>query len=174
MGTMYQFFDHDGDKLSLSEPTKDDPEGTVAYLMTSSSYVYMTVGAVRGLMSALADLEKSIVEKQQESEKQAKEQRREDSSSVGEYVIVRTRSSGVYVGTILAEPEQQTVLLADARRIISWTGTDPVMHVSKLATVGMENAPCKFSYPVDTYLTEVLQLIFCTEEAKRSLQEESF
>lgn len=81
------------------------------------------------------------------------------------YVVVRTFSAGVHVGT-LVKREGKEVTLTDARRIWSWTGAN-TLH--EIATSGVGSGS-KVSKPVaEIILLEAIEIIRATEEARVNL-----
>lgn len=85
------------------------------------------------------------------------------------YVIVRTCSAGVFAGT-LEEKNGKEVTLSQARRLWYWDGA---ASLSQLAMEGVSKPQnCKFPCEVDkVILTEVIEILLCTEKAKQSISE---
>lgn len=85
------------------------------------------------------------------------------------YVIVRTYSAGVFAG-YLESRKGKEVVMRNARRIWYWDGA---ASLSQLATDGTSKPQnCKFPCPVDIItLTEVIEILNCTEKAKKSISE---
>jgi len=86
---------------------------------------------------------------------------------LGRYCMVRTRSAGVFAGTV-AERSGAEVLLKNARRIWYWDGA---ATLSQLATDGTSNPEnCKFPAPVaEVLLLEVVEIIPITDAASASI-----
>lgn len=84
------------------------------------------------------------------------------------YCIVRTYSAGVFAGYIESRKGKECVL-RDARRIWYWEGA---ASLSQLAVDGTSKPEkCKFPTAVDkVILTEVIEIIPCTEKAKKSIE----
>jgi hypothetical protein len=84
-----------------------------------------------------------------------------------EYVIIRTRSAGVFAGYV-TDHDGQTVVLRSARRLWYWSGA---ASLSQLAMEGVKNPDrCKFPCEVDRVtLHEVIEEIPCTEAARLSI-----
>lgn len=85
------------------------------------------------------------------------------------YCIVRTYSAGVFAAYI-EKREGKEATLRKARRIWYWEGA---ASLSQLAVDGT-SAPskCKFPAEVDKIeLTEVIEILYCTEKAKASIAE---
>jgi hypothetical protein len=88
---------------------------------------------------------------------------------IGKYCIVRTYSAGVFAG-ILASRDGKEAIVKDARRIWYWSGA---ASLSQLAVDGTsEPNHCKFPVAVEeVLLTEVIEVIPCTERAEKSIRE---
>ena len=87
---------------------------------------------------------------------------------LGKYVIVRTYSAGVHAG-YLQKQEGKEVSLVKSRRIWQWFGAKTL---SELAMNGSsEQDKCKFGCPVTIKLTEAIEIIDCTEKARKSIEE---
>jgi hypothetical protein len=85
-----------------------------------------------------------------------------------EYVIIRTYSAGVFAG-YLQKKEKKEVTLLDARRIWYWDGAASLSQLAMEGTKKPEN--CKFPCAVKKIvLTETIEIISTTEEAKNSIQ----
>jgi hypothetical protein len=86
-----------------------------------------------------------------------------------EYVIIRTYSAGVFAG-FLEKRDGREVLLTDARRLWYWEGA---ASLSELAMKGVAKpGECKFPCAVDRVeLLEAIEVIYCTEEAKKSIED---
>lgn len=86
---------------------------------------------------------------------------------IGKTCIVRTRSAGVFLGTV-KERNGKEVLLSNARRIWYWDGA---ASLSQLATEGTSKPHnCKFPAPVsEVLLTEAIEIIPATEAAIASI-----
>ena len=83
-----------------------------------------------------------------------------------QYVIVRTYSAGVHAGT-LVKRDGKEVVLADARRVWFWKGTN-TLHEIALRGVGDGS---KISEPVESItLTEAIEVIAATADAERNLR----
>jgi len=83
------------------------------------------------------------------------------------YVVVRTYSAGVEVGE-LVERNGKEVLLSNARKLWSWTGSFTLHGV---ATGGVGKGS-KLSAPVpQIVVTEAIEVITCTAEAEKNLRE---
>lgn len=88
---------------------------------------------------------------------------------IGKYVIVRTRSAGVFAGTIKSRIGQEIVLL-NARRLWYWAGA---ASLSQLAVQGVSKpGECKFPCEVtEIWLPETIEIIPATDAARESIFE---
>jgi hypothetical protein len=88
---------------------------------------------------------------------------------IGDYVIVRTYSAGVFAG-ILISRDGKEVMLAQARRLWHWTGA---ASLSQLAQSGTSKPlDCKFPEPVDSILvTEAIEILSVTKHAREIIEE---
>lgn len=85
---------------------------------------------------------------------------------VGQYCIIRTYSAGVHFGKV-TQAQGKEVVLSESRRIWSWSDR---FTLSKIAVDGLETG--KLSCPVDDlYLSEGIEIIPVSKEAKESLYE---
>ena len=86
---------------------------------------------------------------------------------LGKYCMVRSKSAGVFAGTIV-ERDGQEVVLKNARRIWYWDGA---ASLSQLATTGTSKPQnCKFPGPVsEVMLFEVIEIIPISDEASKSI-----
>lgn len=85
------------------------------------------------------------------------------------YVIIRTYSAGVFAGNLVTRKDKE-VELRDARRIWFWAGAASLSQLSKDGT--SKPSECKFPCMVDkVILTEVIEIIECTEKAEKSIKE---
>ena len=86
---------------------------------------------------------------------------------LGKYCMTRSKSAGVFAGT-LSELDGQTATLTNARRIWYWDGA---ASLSQLATEGTSKPEkCKFPSPVaEVMLFEVIEIITITDAAAASI-----
>ena len=85
------------------------------------------------------------------------------------YVIVRTYSAGVFAG-YLESRDGQEVVIRKSRRIWYWDGAASLSQLAIDGTSKPEN--CKFPEEVDRVeLLQVIEILDCTEKAKKSIQE---
>ncbi len=83
------------------------------------------------------------------------------------YVVVRTYSAGCFAGELVSR-EGKEVTLTNARRLWCWAGA---ASLSQLAAEGTSRPDdCKFAVPVEVVLTEAIELILTTPEARKSIE----
>ena len=87
---------------------------------------------------------------------------------IGQYVIVRSSSAGVFAGE-LDDRIAQEVTLRNARRLWYWDGA---ASCSELAVRGVSKPKsCKFPPAVpEIVLTEAIEIIAATPEARESIE----
>ena len=86
-----------------------------------------------------------------------------------EYCVVRTYSAGVFAGFFNRKTKGKEGTVYNARRIWYWGGA---ASLSQLANEGV-NKPenCKFAQLVpEVDLKEIIEIIPCTEEGKKSIE----
>ena len=84
---------------------------------------------------------------------------------IGQYVLVRTHSAGVHMGT-LVESHGTAVLLRNARRLWRWRGANSLHEVSQDG-VGEESRISKLAPEI--LLTQAIEVIPCSPKGKSSL-----
>lgn len=92
-----------------------------------------------------------------------------DELLIGQYVIVRTYSAGVFAGTLNCK-EGQEVELHNARRIWSWEGA---CSLSQMAEEGVKRPnECRFPKEVkQVILTQVIEILKVSDEAQKIIKE---
>ena len=84
------------------------------------------------------------------------------------YVMCRTYSAGVFSGYLYSKIGKE-VVLKNARRIWYWSGAASLSELAEKGTSDPDN--CKFPCAVKTVeLTEVIEIIYISKEAKKSIQ----
>lgn len=87
---------------------------------------------------------------------------------IGDYVMVRTFSAGVFAG-YLVNRDGKEVVLKNARRIWYWAGAASLSELAQRGT--SKPTECKFPCAVsEVLLTEVSEIIVITEIAKKSIE----
>ena len=88
--------------------------------------------------------------------------------NIGDYVIVRTYSAGVFAG-ILVRRDGQEVELANARRLWRWAGAASLSEMAMSGTSRPES--CKFPIAVQkVLLTEAIEILAVTADAQVSIE----
>ena len=86
------------------------------------------------------------------------------------YCIVRTYSAGVWAGWVDLKNYGEQMTVTDARRLWRWWSE---FTLSALATTGIKpgkESENKYAMPVEeVYLTNVIEIIPCTEVAKQQI-----
>jgi hypothetical protein len=84
-----------------------------------------------------------------------------------QYVIVRTYSAGAFAGE-LVNRDGKEVTLTRARRLWYWSGA---ASLSELAVTGPKRPnECKFPVEVDVVLTEAIEIIAVTADARTKIE----
>ncbi|MGL5059093.1 MAG: DUF6948 domain-containing protein [Microcoleus sp.] len=88
---------------------------------------------------------------------------------IGDYVICRTYSAGVFAGT-LSKRDGKEVTLTDARRLWYWSGA---ASLSELAARGTSKPKeCKFPTTVkEILLLEAIEILAVSNAARKSIKE---
>jgi hypothetical protein len=87
---------------------------------------------------------------------------------INEYVLVRTYSAGVFVGTLKRKVRNE-VVLNNARRIWYWEGAASLSQLAEEGTNKPEN--CKFPVPVkEVLLIGVIEISKVSKEAQESIE----
>jgi hypothetical protein len=91
-----------------------------------------------------------------------------ETRNIGEKVIVRAYSAGVFFGTLI-EKNGDEVTLSNARKLYQWDGAAAVEQLALNGTSKPEN--CKFTVTVEEItIMQVSQIIPCTEDSIISLE----
>lgn len=86
---------------------------------------------------------------------------------VGDYVMVRTYSAGVFAGELVSRYGKE-VHLKNARRIWRWAGAASLSELAQRGT--SKPAECKFPVAVDNVLlTEAIEILAVTNAARSSI-----
>jgi len=85
------------------------------------------------------------------------------------FVIVRSTTASPFFGYLEKEDEvNKTVILVNARRIYEWYGA---ATLSQLADTGTSQPDkCKFPAPIKVKISNVHEVYYPTEEARKSLE----
>lgn len=86
---------------------------------------------------------------------------------IGDYVLVRTYSAGVFVGEMVSRNGQE-VVLKNARRIWYWSGASSLSQLAVDGPQDIEN--CKFPCEVpEVLLTEAIEMLPISDKAKKQI-----
>ncbi len=89
--------------------------------------------------------------------------------NIGDYIICRTYSAGVFAGTLKSRTGQE-VVLTDARRLWYWDGAASLSELSVSGTRKPEN--CKFPVAVpEVTLLQAIEILPVSDEARKSIAE---
>ena len=84
------------------------------------------------------------------------------------YVITRARNSGCHAGYLKNRKGAECELI-NSRRLWSWSGASTLSQLAVDGTNDVDN--CKFPCAVpELILTDVCEFLFCTEQARKSIQ----
>jgi hypothetical protein len=90
------------------------------------------------------------------------------SALIGKFVVVRTFSAGVHMGTLLEHHEKE-VTLVNARRLWKWAEANTLNEISLRGSSLTQGT--RISEPVDRIiLTEAIEIIPTTPEAQENLE----
>ena len=85
-----------------------------------------------------------------------------------EFCIVRTYSAGVFAGWFDRSKISKVGTVKNARRLYYWDGA---ATLSQMALEGVKKPKnCKFTMVADHDLTEIIEVLPCTEAAKKSIE----
>ena len=87
---------------------------------------------------------------------------------IGQKVIVRTESAGVFFG-VLAHKEGAEVILTSARRMWRWWAAKSI-SLSACAIWGIKHGQSKIVSPVPEIWLQAIEIIPCSETAIASLE----
>ena len=84
------------------------------------------------------------------------------------YCIVRTYSAGIFAGNLVKRTGKEGTI-ENARRLWYWDGA---ASLSQLAMEGISKPQnCKFPVALEVTLTEIIEILPCTEKARISIGE---
>jgi len=88
-------------------------------------------------------------------------------SLLGEYVIIRTFSAGVWAG-FLKEKVKNEVYLTEARRLYYWSNIEGI-SLSGISLNGLKKETSKICAPVPIVWLEAIEIIPCSKLAQQSI-----
>ncbi len=90
-----------------------------------------------------------------------------DKFAIGQQVIIRTYSAGVWYGT-LEEKSDNEVILKGARRMWRWWAAEGI-SLSAVAVSGIKQDKSRIANPVDAVWLEAIEIIPVTDVAAASI-----
>lgn len=87
---------------------------------------------------------------------------------IGEKVIIRTYSAGVWFG-VLSEKAGNEVILSNARRMWQWKAKESI-SLSAVSIYGIDDDKSKIVAPVDSVWLEAIEIIPCTINSINSIE----
>ena len=87
---------------------------------------------------------------------------------IGEYVIIRTYSAGVFAGT-LEQKAGKEVILSNARRLWRWHAKEGV-SLSSVAVHGINTSKSKICEPVDSIWLEAIEIIPTSKKSQEAIE----
>lgn len=88
------------------------------------------------------------------------------------FVICRSTTASPYFGflesSIVEQDGKHTVVLSGARRIYQWYGAAGLQQLAESGTTQPDR--CKFTPKVKVKISNVHEILYCTEQAKKSLE----
>lgn len=91
-----------------------------------------------------------------------------DQYAIGEKVIIRTFSAGVWFGE-LTKKSGNEVILKNARRMWSWYAAESI-SLSGVANYGIQDSKSKIAPAVDTVWLEAIEIIPTSTKATKSIE----
>ena len=88
---------------------------------------------------------------------------------IGEKVIIRTYSAGVWFG-LLEQKDGKEVILTNARRMYQWWCKEGI-SLSAVAVYGINQSKSKIIEPVSRVWLEAIEIISCSSVAIKDLEE---
>lgn len=88
---------------------------------------------------------------------------------IGKKCIIRTYSAGVHYGEI-AEKSGSEVIVKNSRRLWQWKAKESI-SLSAVAKFGIDQSGSKVCAPVDSIWLDAIELIPCTDDAIKSIEE---
>jgi len=87
------------------------------------------------------------------------------------FVLIRSRSAGVFAGNLVEQDNaNQRVTLQNAIRLWYWDGAFTLSQIAMEGVKKPEN--CKFAMPVtEMEIFEVIEILSVTEEAEKNIKE---
>ena len=109
----------------------------------------------------------TLVSDNNQEKQTIQENKTASTSLLGEYVIIRTYSAGVWAG-FLKEKVKNEVYLTDARRLYYWSNIEGI-SLSGISLNGLKKKASKLCAPVPMVWLEAIEIIPCSKHAQESI-----
>lgn len=108
-----------------------------------------------------------LVSNNNQEKQTIQENKTASTSLLGEYVIIRTYSAGVWAG-FLKEKVKNEVYLTEARRLYYWSNIEGI-SLSGISLNGLKKETSKICAPVPIVWLEAIEIIPCSKLAQQSI-----
>lgn len=108
-----------------------------------------------------------LVSNNNQEKQTIQENKTASTSLLGEYVIIRTFSAGVWAG-FLKEKVKNEVYLTEARRLYYWSNIEGI-SLSGISLNGLKKETSKICAPVPIVWLEAIEIIPCSKLAQQSI-----
>ena len=108
-----------------------------------------------------------LVSNNNQEKQTIQENKTASTSLLGEYVIIRTFSAGVWAG-FLKEKVKNEVYLTEARRLYYWSNIEGI-SLSGISLHGLKKETSKICAPVPIVWLEAIEIIPCSKKAQESI-----
>ena len=108
-----------------------------------------------------------LVSSNNQEKQTIQENKTASTSFLGEYVIIRTYSAGVWAG-FLKEKVKNEVYLTEARRLYRWSNIEGI-SLSGISLNGLKKETSKICAPVPMVWLEAIEIIPCSKLAQQSI-----
>ena len=108
-----------------------------------------------------------LVSNNNQEKQTIQENKTASTSLLGEYVIIRTYSAGVWAG-FLKEKVKNEVYLTEARRLYRWSNIEGI-SLSGISLNGLKKETSKICAPVPIVWLKAIEIIPCSKQAQESI-----
>ena len=115
----------------------------------------------------ILNLLEMLVSNNKQEKQTIQENKTASTSLLGEYVIIRTYSAGVWAG-FLKEKVKNEVYLTEARRLYRWSNIEGI-SLSGISLNGLKKETSKICAPVPMVWLEAIEIIPCSKLAQQSI-----
>lgn len=116
----------------------------------------------------ISELEKMLEEKKEQERMKSLNIPDTINDHVGEYVIIRTYSAGVWFGK-LEKKVKNEVILTEARRMYYWHSMESI-SLSGVALYGIDKNESKICGAIDKVWLEAIEILSLSDKAIKSLK----